>query len=108
MPGQGFDQVLAHHGRVPTRAAGRHHDALDRAQLLRREVQAAELGRGVVAIEPAAHGVLDRFGLLEDLLEHVVLVAADGRRRRASNSSTSNAVDHVALVAVDHPHRVGA
>ena len=75
-PGQGLDLVLAHQGRVPTRAAGGHHEAPHRAELLRREVQAAELGRGRVEVEPAAHGVLDRLGLLEDLLEHVVGVAA--------------------------------
>ena len=40
------------------------------------EVQAAEVGGGVVVVEPAAHGVFERLGLLEDLLEHVVLEAA--------------------------------
>ena len=58
-----------------------------RAELLRREVQAAELGRGRVAVEPAAHGVLDRLGLLEDLLEHVV---RDSRPRSTSPASKSS------------------
>ena len=40
------------------------------------EVQAAEVGGRVGVVEPAAHGVLERFGLLVDLLEHVVLEAA--------------------------------
>ena len=40
------------------------------------EVQAAEVGRGVGVVEPAAHGVLQRLGLLVDLLEHVVLEVA--------------------------------
>ena len=37
------------------------------------EVQAAEVGGGVGVVEPAAQGVLQRLGLLVDLLEHVVL-----------------------------------
>ena len=44
-------------------------------KLLRRKIQAAEHGRRFVAAEPAAHGVLQRFGLLEDFLEHVVRIA---------------------------------
>ena len=40
------------------------------------EVQAAEVGGGVGVVEPAAHGVLERLGLLVDLLEHVVLEVA--------------------------------
>ena len=41
---------------VPARAAGGEDDAVDPAQLPRREVQAAEDGRRLVAVEPAAHG----------------------------------------------------
>ena len=40
-----LDHVFAHQGRVPARAAGREHDPVDRPQLLRREIQAAEHGR---------------------------------------------------------------
>ena len=40
------------------------------------EVQAAEVGGGVGVVEPAAQGVLQRLGLLVDLLEHVVLERA--------------------------------
>ena len=105
-PGQGLDLVLAHQGRVPTRAAGGHDDAADRAELLRREVQAAELGRGGVAVEPAAHGVLDRLGLLEDLLEHEVREAALGDVAGLEVEHVDAVVD-VALVAVDHAQAVG-
>ncbi len=100
--GELFDQVLADQRRVPTRAAGGEHDAVDRPQLLRREVQAAEHGGRLVAIEPAAHRVANGLGLLEDFLEHVVRIAAEldvawhrsraasrcGRRRPASRWMT--------------------
>ena len=75
-PGQRLDLVLAHQGGVPTCAAGGHDAASDREELLRREVQAAELRRGGVRVEPAAHGVFDRLGLFKDFLEHVVGEAA--------------------------------
>ena len=76
------------------------------AELLRREVEAAELRRGGVAIEPAAHGVLDRLGLLENLLEHEVLEAALGDVAGLEIEHV-NAVVDVPLVAVDHPQAVG-
>ena len=75
-------------------------------QLLRREIQAAEHGRGFVAIEPAAHGVLQRLGLLEDLLEHVVRKAAQFDVAAADIQSL-HVVLHVAFVAVDDAQRVG-
>ena len=56
--GEFLDQILADQGRVPARAAGGEDDAVDRAQLLRRQVQAAEDGGRFVAIQPAAHGVV--------------------------------------------------
>jgi hypothetical protein len=37
------------------------------------QVQAAEVGGGIGIVESASQGVLQRFGLLVDLLEHVVL-----------------------------------
>ena len=74
--GQPLDQVLADQGRVPARAAGGEDDAADPAELPGRQVQAAELRRRLGAAEPAAAGVDDRLGLLADLLEHVVRVAA--------------------------------
>ena len=43
--GELLDQVLADQGRVPAGAAGGEDDAVDPAQLLRREVQAAEVRR---------------------------------------------------------------
>ena len=70
--GEFLEQVFADQPRVVARAAGGHDDAVDLAQLLRREVQAAEVGGGVVVVEPAAHRVGERLGLLVNLLEHVV------------------------------------
>ena len=52
----------------------------------------AEHGRRFVQAQPAAHGVANRFGLLEDLLEHVVRIAVELRRRRPSMSSTLDVV----------------
>ena len=59
--GEFFDQVFADHGGVPTGAAGSENQAVHLTQLLRRKIEAAEYGRGLVAIEPAAHGVLRAF-----------------------------------------------
>ena len=86
-PGEGLDLVLAHQAGVPTGAAAGDDDAAQRAELLRREVEAAELRRGGVAIEPAAHDVFDRLGLLEDLLEHEVVEAALGDVARLKSST---------------------
>ena len=71
-----LDQVFAHEGRVPARAARRQDDPPHAAELAGREVQAAELSGRLGAAEPAAAGVDDRLGLLANLLDHVVGVAA--------------------------------
>ena len=76
-----------------------------RAKLLRREVEAAELRRRGVAIEPPTHDVFDRLGLLEDLLEHEMLEAALGDVAGLKIEHV-NAVVHVSLVAMDHPQAV--
>ena len=91
---------------MPTRAAGGHDDAIDGAELLRREVEAAEDRRGGVPVEPATHGILDRFRLLEDLLEHEVREAALGDVAGVKIQHV-NAVVDVPLVAVNHPQAVG-
>ena len=57
-------------------------------------------------VEPAAHGVFDRLGLLEDLLEHVVGEAALADVAGLEIQHVDAVVD-VALVAVDDPQRVG-
>ncbi len=77
-----------------------------RAKLLGRVVEAAELGGGGVAIEPAAHDVFDRFGLLEDLLEHKVLEAALGDVAGLEIEHV-NAVVDLPLIAVNHAEAVG-
>ena len=76
MPGEFLDQVLADHGRMPAGAAGRQQDAIDAAQLLRVEIQAAKVRRRLVERQPPAHGVTQCLGLLENLLEHEMVVAA--------------------------------
>ena len=48
--GELLDQVLADQGRVPAGAAGGEDDAVDRPQLLRREIQAAEDGGRFLAV----------------------------------------------------------
>ena len=68
-------------------AAGGHDDAIDAAQLLGLEIEAAEVGAAIGVAEPAAHGVFQRLGLLVNLLEHVVLEIALVWRRRAPSRS---------------------
>ncbi len=70
--GQGLDLVLAHQPGVPARSAAGEQQPVGLAKLLGTEVQAAEPGRCRVVVEATSHGVADRFGLLKDLLEHVV------------------------------------
>ena len=71
---QRLDLIFAHQGRVPTGAAGGHHDAVYLAELPGRQVQPAEVRRRLIHVEPAPHGISDGPRLLEDLLEHVVFV----------------------------------
>ena len=51
-------------------------EPLDLAHLLERQVQAAEVGEALLGVEAAAHRVPHRVRLLEDLLQHEVVVAA--------------------------------
>jgi len=51
-------------------AATGDENAIDFAQFLRRQVQAAELRRAFLHVEAATHRILDGDGLLEDFLEH--------------------------------------
>ena len=90
---------------MPTGAAGGHDDAIHGAPLAGRDVEPAELGRGGVPVEPSPHGVFDRFGLLEDLLQHEVLETALGHVAGLKIQYV-NAVVDVALVAMDHPQTV--
>ena len=121
---QPLDQVLADHRRVPARAAGGEDDPADAAELAGGQVQPAELGRRLGAAQPAAAGVEHRLGLLADLLEHVVGVAAqldrvglpvdpvDPRRDRpvlavADLEVVGREPDDLAVLQVGHPGRVG-
>ncbi len=78
-PGQFLDRVFAHQRGMPTRAARRQDDAIHAAQFPRRQVQTAEHGRRVLVAQTTAHRVLQRLGLFEDLLQHVVGIAVQSR-----------------------------
>src|SRR5712692_4306332 len=56
-----------------TGTAGGQDESLGPAQLLRVEIESAEMGAGVGIVEPASHGVQERVGLLINLFEHVML-----------------------------------
>ena len=62
--------------------AGRHDDVRERRDLARPEPEAGKLRGPLFLQKPSPQAVLERLRLLEDLLEHEVLVAAlfDGRR----------------------------
>ena len=87
-PGQLLDQIFADQRRVPAGAAGGEHDAVDRPRSCcgvrfrppNSAVASSSFSRPRMALS-------HRFGLLEDLLEHVVRKAAEldvGRRRSSS------------------------
>ena len=57
------------------------------------------------AVEPAAHGVLDRLGLLEDFFEHVVVEAAQADVVGVDIQHV-DAVGDVSLVAVNDLQRI--
>ena len=122
--GEPLDQVLADQGRMPARAARREDDPPDAAELAGREVQPAELRGRLGAAEPAAAGVDDRLGLLANLLDHVVGVAAqldrvglpvdpiDPRRDRpvlemADLEVAGRQADDLAVLQERDPGRVG-
>ena len=71
-----LDQVRAADARVVRRAAAEDLDALDVEQVARAQVQTAEVRGAELQVETALQRPLARLGLLEDLLEHEVLVRA--------------------------------
>ena len=76
--GQLFDQVLADQGRVPTGAAGGEHECgSTRRSCCGVRFSPPNTAVASSRLEPAAHGVAKRLGLLEDLLEHVVRIAVE-------------------------------
>ena len=93
---QRFDQVLADQAGMPRRAAGDDGDLLERAEGLVRDVEVLEEDLAAVERDAAEDRVARGGRLLEDLLEHEVLVAALLRRdrdptARAAWSSTPRA-----------------
>jgi hypothetical protein len=71
-----LDHHLADQRRVPARAARGDRDVVDLEQLVLRDVQPAQLREALLEQQAAAHRVLERLRLLEDLLEHEVVEAA--------------------------------
>ncbi len=72
---QRFNQVLAHEPCVPRRAAGENHDAFDVAQHGVGDGDFLEEHLAAFNRRPAKHRLFNRDRLLEDLLEHEVLVS---------------------------------
>ena len=70
-----LDQELADQRRVPRRAAREDDDALDLAQRLVGDLDLVQEHPAALERRAAEHGLLDRPRLLEDLLEHEVLVS---------------------------------
>ena len=60
---------------MPRRAAGEDHNLLDGAQLVIRDVELPQQDRAVFLGDAPEHRLLDDPGLLEDLLQHEMLVA---------------------------------
>ena len=69
---QFLKQIFPDQSRVPTGAAGRNDDLIDRPQLRHRKVQPAELRRRLFVDDPAADRVFHGARLLEDLFQHEV------------------------------------
>src|SRR5688572_25763254 len=61
---------------MPARPARCDDDVVEAQKLFVRHVESAELRGPLLAEETPAHAVLDRLGLLEDLLEHEMIEAA--------------------------------
>ena len=101
-----FDQVLAHQRGVPAGAAGGQQDPIDAAHVLGRQVQAAEHGRRIVRVQPAAHRVGQRLGLFENLLQHVVRKIADAEVG-FGGLELMDVRANASLFAVAHPQPVG-
>ena len=73
------------------------------AQLLRPEIKATEVGAAIFITEPAPHGILDRFGLLVDLLEHEMLELALIGVARIPVDLMNTRIDMQAVVIDDMP-----
>ena len=74
--GQVFEEELADQAGVERRAAGREDDVLGLRQLAQMVGDAAQHDLAALLVDPPAQAGAERFRLLEDLLEHVVLEAA--------------------------------
>src|SRR5262249_38213583 len=104
--GELLEQVLADERRVVAGAAGGEDEALGPPQLADVEVEAAEAGGAVGGVEPAAGGVLQRLGLLVDLLEHGVGEDAPGGVRGVPLDVADRGLDRAVLV-VEYVEGVG-
>ena len=81
-PGQLLDHELARQRRVPTGSAGDDLDFLERLELLRRDIHLVQKNAAALLADTPERGIADGARLLEDFLEHEVLVAALFRHDR--------------------------
>src|SRR5690606_266753 len=71
-----LEHVLADQAGMPRGAACRDDDPLEGGKLVIFEVQPAELHRAILLDRTTTHRLTERLRLLEDLLQHEVIVAA--------------------------------
>ena len=95
--------MFADQGRVIAGAASGEDEALGPAKLAGVQVQAAEVGGGVLVRKPAAHGVFQGFGLFVDLLEHVMLEVPLLGVTRVPVDAVDGGVDAGVIVVEDVP-----
>ena len=96
----GLDHALAHHTRVQRRAAADNVDVLDLAQAV--IGQAIVLKTDRVVLDTRLDGICNRLGLLHDLLEHEVLIAALFRSGKIPVYCLDSLFHHVAELVHDN------
>ena len=96
-PRQTLDHVLAGQGRVPTGAACGDVDSVGGAELVVADLHLAEEDLAGFRRDSTQRGFADGPRLLEDLLEHEVLVAALFRLNRVPQDGFERALDGIAV-----------
>ena len=104
---QRLDHVLADEPRVPRRAARQDGDLAQVLERVGRDVQILEEDLAAVERDAPEDGVAGRGGLLVDLLEHEVLVAALLRRDRIPQHALAGLRHLPARVVGEHDARAG-
>ena len=102
--GQLLDHELAHQSRMPGGPAGDQDDLVDGGEMLIKLLHPLDEDRRALFGKPPADGVPDGPGLLVDLLEHEVLVAALLRQDGAPKHLLDRTLDRLAVERRDmHP-----